>query len=95
MAECLCALSYQERLKIYIPGENTYNLKKRLVASELGVVIVLQQFATDFKAIPEIESMISITLSNLELVDVEAQLQILQYLKSQEGLKNSKYSLTN
>ena len=79
---------------MYVPGENTYNLKKRLAASELGIIIYLSKFQDDFKSLKSIESQIEETFQNFELIDIEIQLKILQSIKSSINQKtgNSLYN---
>ena len=91
--ECLCLLSYQERLKIYIPGDNIYNMKKRMAASEFGIVICLQQFAEDFSIHFDITSLIKNITESLEILDVEAQIKIIKHLKSKQKLKHGKFTV--
>ena len=79
--EWLCELSYQERLKIYIPGENAINDKRRWTASELGVVLTLKQFEILFKDIPRISELIKATLNNLDVHDHEVQLSVIKQLR--------------
>lgn len=80
--KALCELSYQQRLKIYIPGENAVNDKRRLSASEFGVVIVLKCFEKLFKDIPSLTETIKSTLSKMDIYDYETQLHIMSTLKS-------------
>ena len=88
--ECLCLLSYQERLKIYIPGDNIYNMKKRMTASEFGIVLCLLQFEDDFKSLPDITAMIKSIIESFEISDVEAQIKIVKHLKANQNAKHSK-----
>ena len=59
-----------------------------MTASELGIVICLQQFVEDFCQNLEIVTMINNILESLEIIDVEAQMKIIKHLKSKHKPKH-------
>ena len=79
--ECLCELSYQQRLKIYIPGENTVNEKRRVMASELGVVLILRHFEMLYDQINEISALVKPIVADMDTYDHENQLQVLKLIR--------------
>jgi hypothetical protein len=62
------------------------------MASELGIIIFTRHFQNQFKSIKELENIFNSMMSNLDLLDVEVQLNILKLLKSQNSRNDGNFT---